>query len=99
MKDGDQLAALPGGLSEPSRLKGLNTLQVKSVLGRPGFTRRDAPAEIWQYRGRACTLDLFLYDDDGHQVVTHYAMRGTQPLDERGCIDELTGRGRAAPMS
>ena len=98
-KNGDQLAAIPGGLSEPSRLKGLNTVQIKSVLGRPGFTRRDAPAEIWQYRGRVCTLDLFLYDDGSHQVVAHYAMRGTQPLDERGCFDELTGRGHAAPMS
>ena len=98
-KDGGQLAALPGRLSEPARLKGLTPTQVKAMLGRPGFTRRDAPAEIWQYRGRACTLDLFLYEDDGHQVVAHYAMRGTQPLDERGCFDELTGRGRAAPLS
>jgi len=98
-KSGDQMAALPGDLSEPARLKGLTTTQVKSVLGRPGFTRRDAPAEIWQYRGRVCTLDLFLYEDDGRQVVAHYAMRGTQPLDERGCFDELTGRGRAAPLS
>jgi len=94
-----EMAALPSDLSEPARLKGLTTTQVKSVLGRPGFTRRDAPAEIWQYRGRVCTLDLFLYEDDGRQVVAHYAMRGTQPLDERGCFDELTGRGRTAPMS
>lgn len=94
-KSPDQLAVL----SEPARLKGLTPTQVKSVLGRPGFTRRDAPAEIWQYRGRVCTLDLFLYEDEGRQVVAHYAMRGTQPLDERGCFDELTGRGKAAPIS
>lgn len=98
-KSDEQQAILPGGLNEPARLKGLTPIQVTSVLGRPGFTRRDAPAEIWQYRGRVCTLDLFLYDDDGHQVVAHYAMRGIQPLDERGCFDELTGRGRAAPLS
>ena len=47
-KPGDQQAVLPGGLSEPARLKGLTPIQVTSVLGRPGFTRRDAPAEIWQ---------------------------------------------------
>ena len=98
-KPGGHMAALPGGLSEPARLKGLTPTQIKAVLGHPGFTRRDAPAEIWQYRGRVCTLDLFLYDDDGRQVVAHYAMRGTQPLDERGCFDELTGRGTAAPLS
>jgi len=96
---GNQQAVLPGGLTEPARLKGLTTVQITSALGRPGFTRRDAPAEIWQYRGRACTLDLFLYDDDGRQVVAHYAMRGVQPLDERGCFDELTGRDRSAPLS
>lgn len=98
-KSGEQMAFLPGGLDDPSRLKGLTPTQIKSVLGRPGFTRRDAPAEIWQYRGHACTLDLFLYEDGGRQVVTHYAMRGVQPLDERGCFDELTGHGRAQPLS
>lgn len=92
-------ALLPGGLSDPSRLKGLSPVQITSVLGRPGFTRRDAPAEIWQYRGHACTLDLFLYDDSGSQVVAHYDMRGVQPLDERGCFDELTRSSHNSPQS
>ena len=96
-KDGSG-ALFPGG-GDPARLKGLTPIQVTSMLGRPGFTRRDAPAEIWQYRGRACTLDLFLYDESGSQVVAHYDMRGVQPLDERGCFDELTRRGHAAPQS
>lgn len=98
-KDAGQTASLPGEVSEPARLKGLTPTQVTAMLGRPGFTRRDAPAEIWQYRSRACTLDLFLYDDDGRQVVAHYAVRGSQPVDERGCLNELTGRGRPAPLS
>lgn len=95
-----QQAMMPAGpVTEPARLRGLNPLQVRSVLGKPGFTRRDAPAEIWQYRARACTLDLFLYDEGGGQAVAHYAVRGSQPVSERDCFDELTGRGPGVPTS
>jgi hypothetical protein len=96
----DQQALAPlGSVTEPSRLKGLNPLQVRSVLGKPGFTRRDAPAEIWQYRAHACTLDLFLYDEGLGQTVAHYAVRGTQPVSERDCFNELLGRDRGIPTS
>lgn len=95
-----QQALIPTGpVTEPSRLKGLNPLQVRSVLGKPGFTRRDAPAEIWQYRARACTLDLFLYDEGHGQTVAHYAVRGLQPVSERDCFDALTGGNRGTPTS
>lgn len=103
MAESRQQAALPapgGTVTEPARLKGLDPLQVRSMLGMPVFTRRDAPAEIWQYRGRACTLDLFLYDEAaGTQKVAHYAVRGTQPVSERDCMDELTTRNRGVPTS
>jgi hypothetical protein len=98
----EQQAALPAALPafrEPARLKGLSTTQIKTAFGSPAFTRRDAPAEIWQYRGRACTLDLFLYDDGAGQTVAHYAMRGVQPLDERACLMELSAPRRDTPQS
>lgn len=88
-------AALPGGTGgDPTRLKGLSPTQVRAVLGKPMFTRRDAPAEIWQYRGRACTIDLFLYDEGGGaQTVTHVAVRSQQPAtNESQCMGELVGR-------
>lgn len=100
-----QQAVAPGAtVTEPARLKGLNPLQVRSVLGKPGFTRRDAPAEIWQYRARACTLDLFLYDEGQGQQVAHYAVRGAQPVSaqpvsERDCFNELIGGHPAIPTS
>lgn len=94
-----QALAPAGTVTEPARLKGLNPLQVRSVLGRPGFTRRDAPAEIWQYRARACTLDLFLYDEGQGQLVAHYAVRGAQPVSERDCFAELVGRNPGTPES
>lgn len=98
-KSGQQALAPAGPVTEPARLKGLNPLQVRSVLGRPGFTRRDAPAEIWQYRARACTLDLFLYDEGQGQAVAHYAVRGAQPVSERDCFNELLGGNRGIPTS
>ncbi len=95
-----RLAALrQGGTLEPARLKGMNTLEIRSILGKPGFTRRDAPAEIWQYRGRICTLDLFLYDDASGQTVAHYAVRGAMPVSEGECVNELVGRNAGTPTS
>ena len=91
----EQTAARPSGGTgaDPSRLKGLSPMQVRAVLGKPMFTRRDAPAEIWQYRGRACTIDLFLYDEaGGQQTVTHVAVRSQQPVNESQCMGELVGR-------
>jgi len=85
---GESLAALPT-VSEPSRLKGLNIGQVQAVLGPPGFKRRDAPAEIWQYRGTRCTLDLFIYEADGAQRVEHVSVRGSGPVAEKDCFAEL----------
>lgn len=98
-RSGQQAMVPAGPVTEPARLKGLNPLQVRSVLGRPVFTRRDAPAEIWQYRARACTLDLFLYDEGTGQTVAHYAVRGSQPVNERDCFNELTGGDRGTPTS
>ncbi|MCR6629585.1 MAG: hypothetical protein NVV74_05730 [Magnetospirillum sp.] len=100
---GSGAALAPGGTgADPSRLKGLSPLQVRAVLGKPMFTRRDAPAEIWQYRGRVCTIDLFLYDEGDRQTVTHVAVRSQQPVNESQCLGELVGRsGRddATPSS
>ena len=44
-----------------STLAGMTPDQVIGLLGPPRFKRRDNPAEIWQYRNKACALDLFLY--------------------------------------
>jgi hypothetical protein len=66
-----QQAALPPVPSEadmmaarghkPEELMGLGPDEVRRLLGNPVLVRRDAPAEIWQYRGRDCALDVYLY--------------------------------------
>ena len=89
------------GKLTPETLKGLTAAQAESELGRPSFRRRDPPAEIWHYRVRACTLDLFLYQEEGGAVVSHYAVRvpsGTAIAD-RACLDEVLARPTEQPTS
>jgi hypothetical protein len=45
----------------PDQLIGAPAAQVLATLGQPEVQRHERPAEIWQYRGRDCVLDVFLY--------------------------------------
>ncbi len=84
----------------PSRLKGMNTAQVRALLGNPNFRRRDAPAEIWEYRGHACTLDLFLYDHPTGRTVDAYTVRSARPIAADACLNDLVnmaGKGPGGP--
>jgi hypothetical protein len=61
-------------------LKSLSAGALVARLGEPDFTRRDPPAEIWQYRGNSCVLDVFLYPQDGEMKVLHAATRDRNQL-------------------
>ena len=63
---------------EPNLTTGLNRQLLITLLGEPGFMRRDGPAEIWQYKTLACTLDVFLYKDAVGPTyrVTYFETRG-----------------------
>ncbi|MCG8510513.1 MAG: hypothetical protein MI741_14910 [Rhodospirillales bacterium] len=76
-----QLAAVPptAALPGPEGLIGLGREELRTLLGEPGFKRRDPPAELWQYGGNGCFLDLFLYRNEssgGEYRVTHMEARG-----------------------
>ena len=103
-KSSEQLALMPppppGGLA-PSALKGMSGAQAEYSLGRPSFVRKDPPAEIWQYRVKACTLDLFLYEENGRLAIAHYAVRvpngGT--IADLACLDDVIARRDGTPTS
>jgi hypothetical protein len=97
--DRQEAALPPPDVTNPARLKGLNARQVTALLGQPSFTRKDAPAEIWQYRVRACTLDLFLYDEGATHRVAHYAVRSPQVISDQACFDEVLSALRGVPTS
>lgn len=46
---------------DPARLMNLEGAALEALLGPPGFTREEADAQVWQYRGQGCVLDVFLY--------------------------------------
>lgn len=100
----EQLALMsppaPGTMA-PSALKGMSAAAIQRALGRPGFVRRDPPAEIWQYRVKVCTLDLFLYEEKGRKVVAHYAVRAPNGgfMGDVACLDEVLARRDGPPTS
>ncbi|MBI3445932.1 MAG: hypothetical protein HY055_11385 [Magnetospirillum sp.] len=100
----EELALMPPprpGTLAPAALKGMSAGQAEHALGRPGFVRKDPPAEIWQYRVKACTLDLFLYEENGRRSVAHYAVRvpGGGTISESACLDEVLERRDGTPVS
>jgi hypothetical protein len=80
-------------------LKGLTAAQAENLLGPATFRRIDRPAEIWQYRMEACTLDLFLYPQGPTLQVAHAAARGSTggPTDPRACLDSVVAARSAKP--
>ncbi len=68
----------PDRVPAPRTLLGLEHHQVMALLGEPSFTRRDDPAQIWQYRDSTCILDVVLYrpEGGGPYRVTHAEVRG-----------------------
>jgi hypothetical protein len=72
-------------------LHGKTHADLVSLLGAPDFVRRDPPAEIWQYRGVDCVLDLFLYPEAGEVQVVHAETRDRQTLRHAkgGCVTAL----------
>lgn len=61
----------PGGKPTLETLPGMRGADLTAMMGTPQFRRRDGQAEIWQYRGAACTLDVFLYMD-GNDLRVRY---------------------------
>lgn len=78
---------------DPARLKGLGTAHVRELLGEPGMLRREPPAEVWQYHGLGCVVDVFLYEDNGAQRVTYVQVRslddGSPRLGDAECLSRL----------
>jgi hypothetical protein len=82
--------------SDPQHFEGLDGKVVLAALGDPNFRRRETPAEVWQYYGPGCILDLFLYDEgqgsktDLDGKVAHAELRGREDAPaEAGCLSRL----------
>lgn len=80
-----------------ARIKGMEKNAIARLLGEPGFIRRDDPAEIWQYRGGRCILDIFMYKDGNTFTAAHVTLRSRtveRPADEE-CYADIFAREKA----
>ncbi len=74
----------------PDALMHMTEMQVKYILGSPEIKWQENPAEVWQYRSKKCTLDVYFYNEDlsndlflfshennlgNHRKVSYYEMR------------------------
>lgn len=80
----------------PLQFMGLGDAAISAALGDPDLTRRDGPAEVRQFRGDACVLDLFLYPATptvtvGPLAVRHVELRGPNltPAARRACMVDM----------
>ncbi len=100
---GPKVAALPPAPvidDDPARILGLGPDRLTELLGRPELTRREPPAEIWQYRGESCVFDVFLYEEGGLARVTYLEARdaSAQRVAERGCLNQILRARLAEPL-
>jgi hypothetical protein len=98
-----EIAALPPEPvidDDPARLMGLDRSGLAKLLGDPELTRREPPAEIWQYRGGSCVFDVFLYEQAGRQLVTYLEARdgAARRIGARGCLNELLRARLGIPL-
>jgi len=89
-----QEAVLPPVDPDPARLLQQGEAKVANLLGTPDLIREEASAAIWQYRGRACVLDVFFYPAEGALKVRHLEARDATaaPLPTRRCLKALLRR-------
>ena len=78
-------------------LTNLDSSGLRKLLGAPVFTRRDDPAQLWQYRGDRCTLDIFLYQPigGGDYRVDFFAARasGSAAVSTAACFHSVIAGG------
>jgi hypothetical protein len=53
-------------------LRGLNAVQLTTLLGKPTLLRDEPAAQMWQYRSETCVLHLFLYPAQGGEKRVQY---------------------------
>jgi hypothetical protein len=46
----------------PEKLNSLTQQEIGFLFGKPNFHRRDADAEVWQYKSGYCVVDFYFYN-------------------------------------
>lgn len=56
-------------------LVGADPVKLEQWLGKPGLVRLDDPAQVWQYRGQGCVVDVYFYPSGDGMAVSHAEAR------------------------
>ena len=78
-------------VGQPESLVKLTRRELDYLFGAPTLQRKDADAEIWQYKAEGCVVDFYFYAD-GQGQVSYVDVRTKDELIEGGQL-------RAAPIS
>lgn len=87
---------------DPQQFMGLDQPGVSAIIGKPAMIRRDGPAQVWQYRGPGCYLDIFMYRQDNDTFEVRYVDLRAPELAEdkhRGCLADLIRSNRQKPAT
>lgn len=74
-------------------LIGLDVYGLRAEFGSPDFQRYEPGAEVWRYGGDACSLFVYLYEDDSATMRTAFVEAradagGALPVDP--CIANIS---------
>ena len=77
--------------NDPRRFIGAKPDFLLEELGRPSSLRKEAPAEVWQYRSEHCVLDIVLYDEADGPAVVYLEARDlyAEPAETAPCLSRL----------
>jgi hypothetical protein len=84
---------------DPNQLLNTEQAAVTTLLGRPGYERREQDAKVWQYRSGRCVLDVFMYRESSDWRVAYFEFRSPDagPVSEDACF-EMFVRENAATV-
>lgn len=67
------ILALNVSFDDPVDVVGLTSEQLNHFLGKPALVRSETTVEMWQYRGKDCTLFIYLSPDESGKLSAEYA--------------------------
>jgi hypothetical protein len=85
----------------PASLIGLSDKDLAALLGTPAWTRSESPAAVWQYRGTACVLDIYFYEESGTPRVYYAEARdgSARSVTLAACLERIEADRRQNPSS
>jgi hypothetical protein len=87
------LTPTPPRLPDPAKLKGFDPAAMQALLGVPDLLRWESHAQVYQYRGDKCVLDIIFYEDPigGPFQAAHLSARGPggQETEIKACLVDL----------